>query len=217
VQVKAVDPVSFQAILTVPEGIELPVFDRESTTHPLLRRWDQKSDVLPVQEAKWIDLEDGVQVYFEPGGTYRTGDYWLIPARTATGDVLWPVEEDDDGTTSPKAVPPHGIKHHYAPLARIAVDGNGGVTCEVDCRCTFAPLCSRVDAAESIDEQKLAELRKIKGLGAKRAEAMLASGHDTPRAVAAMTIEEIKSLLEVSDAAAQMIKASALDIAERRD
>jgi hypothetical protein len=35
-----------------------------------------------------------VQVYFEHVAlfrrTYRRGDDWLIPARTATGDVLWP-------------------------------------------------------------------------------------------------------------------------------
>jgi dipeptidyl aminopeptidase/acylaminoacyl peptidase len=85
-EVDTVDPVSLKVTLLVPAGTELPVFDEASTTHPLLRRWDQDSDVLPVQEGKWIDLEDGVQVYFEPGGTYRTGDYWLVPARTAVGD-----------------------------------------------------------------------------------------------------------------------------------
>lgn len=43
-QVGAVDRVSFQVTLSVPEGTELPVFDEDSTTHPLLRRWDQSSD-----------------------------------------------------------------------------------------------------------------------------------------------------------------------------
>lgn len=65
---------------------------------------------------------------------YRTGDYWLIPARTVTGDVEWP--KDDKG--HPEAQPPHGTEHHYAPLA-VVVSGEGtpGV---VDCRYKFRPL-----------------------------------------------------------------------------
>lgn len=140
VKVEAVDPVRFQATLGVPEGVELPVFDEHATTHPMLRRWDQDGGALPVREGKWIDLEDGVQIYFEPGGAYRTGDYWLIPARRATGDVIWPAESGADGDR-PAALPPHGIDHHVAPLARISVDGTGTVSCEADCRCTFDPIC----------------------------------------------------------------------------
>jgi DNA-binding NtrC family response regulator len=40
----------------------------------------------------------------------------LIPARTATGDVEWP-----GAVGAPEALPPHGIEHYYAPLARISV------------------------------------------------------------------------------------------------
>src|SRR5262249_6235248 len=75
--------------------------------HPLLRRWDQPSGPILIVETSGDDdsdwnftLEDGVQVQFpgaeSPQGgaarvaTYRTGDYWLIPARVATGDVDWP-------------------------------------------------------------------------------------------------------------------------------
>jgi predicted flap endonuclease-1-like 5' DNA nuclease len=94
-----------------------------------------------VQAGQWVDLEDGVQVWFEPGGTYQTGDYWLVPARTATGDVLWPTEPDADGTPVPQPLPPRGVEHHYAPLGRISTDGDGIVTCVADCRCVIAPLC----------------------------------------------------------------------------
>ena len=63
------------------------------------------------------------------GALSRTGDYWLIPARTATGDVEWPTETDKDSqgnlTIVPLAKPPDGIKHHYAPVAVITVDNNG--------------------------------------------------------------------------------------------
>jgi hypothetical protein len=96
--------------------------------HPLLRRWDHRaakgSGTNPVVEDVWLDLEDGVQVMF-PGSKvedspnqYRRADYWLIPARTISGDVLWP--QDNLG---PSAQPPHGVQYHHVPLAHIAADG----------------------------------------------------------------------------------------------
>jgi hypothetical protein len=77
--------------------------------------------------------------------TYRTGDYWLIPARTETGDVEWPQEDKTDQSNSQpraKAMLPHGVEHHYAPLAIISLDAGGNIT-EVNhsaCRQTFTPL-----------------------------------------------------------------------------
>ena len=99
--------------------------------HPFLRRWDQqqgdpKTGGLTLTDgaahiiertksnSHWLNLEDGVQVQFEPGATYRQGDYWLIPARTATGDVEWPGPPDN-----PTPMPPNGVEHHYAPLAAV--------------------------------------------------------------------------------------------------
>jgi hypothetical protein len=98
--------------------------------HPLLRRWDQKpgdpnkgglelvegAAVIKEDEGKfWLTLENGIQIQFrksdEPAH-YRTGDYWLIPARVATGNVVWPVRGGN-----PEALGPHGVQHHYAPLA----------------------------------------------------------------------------------------------------
>lgn len=120
----------------------------------VLRRWDQKAgDPLigglelrngaalikegsPANE-NWLTLEDGVQIQFQlvPGaGKYRRGDYWLIPARTATGDVEWP-----GPLNAPAALPPHGVQHHYAPLARITVEANN-VTGVVDLRRKFNSL-----------------------------------------------------------------------------
>ena len=54
---------------------------------------------------------------------YRTGDYWLIPARTATGDVEWPRNDKKE----PIAVEPHGVEHHYAPLAYAILNSDGKV------------------------------------------------------------------------------------------
>jgi hypothetical protein len=145
----------------------------DETLHPLLRRWDQTSgdpdeggltlandNCAFVQEGVWLALEDGVQIRFQPAdpvpstaaspapvNQYLTGDYWLIPARTATGDVEWPKvtdaqgnpETDANGNIIPVALPPHGINHYYAPLAVIQF-GNGAFTDSPDCRLFFAPV-----------------------------------------------------------------------------
>lgn len=106
----------------------------------VLRRWDQKSgdprigglelrdgaaiikEDAPNSNENWLNLEDGIKIQFVRSLTptpvnYRRGDYWLIPARTATGDVEWP-----GPLGNPTRVPPHGVEHHYAPLARIKVE-----------------------------------------------------------------------------------------------
>ena len=107
----------------------------EERSNPKLRRWDQRASevtalvggAVPIAEgtenSDWIDLEDGLQVRFSPGGTYRTGDYWVIPARVATGGIEWPA--------GPEAfAPPLGIAHHYAPLGFVF----GGTEAIQDCR-----------------------------------------------------------------------------------
>jgi len=54
---------------------------------------------------------------------YRSGDYWLIPARVATGSVIWPQDTWTDprgvAQNAPALRPPDGVRHHYAPLAII--------------------------------------------------------------------------------------------------
>jgi hypothetical protein len=69
---------------------------------------------------------------------YRSGDYWLVPARTATGDVLWP--RGVDQARLPLAQPPHGVEHHFAPLGVATIDGNGVVTVFGEPRLTFKSL-----------------------------------------------------------------------------
>jgi len=96
-----------------------------------LRRWDQRAlqanrggarmrdGTVTITEgegqARWIELEHGLEVQFPPGATYRPGDYWIIPARVAdNGKLLWP-----QGSGGPHAMPPLGANHGYAPLATV--------------------------------------------------------------------------------------------------
>lgn len=157
-KVQAVNSLDLEVTL---EGTELP--DYEASRHPLLRRWDHKAGdptlgapymatdgTLLLEEGKWLNLEDGVQVYFQAvsgngGHTYRSGDYWLIPARTATGDVEWP--RDDAG--APLARPPDGVEHHYAPLAIIQVTGSE-ITEVTPCRRKLMPLWEISQKVETV-------------------------------------------------------------------
>lgn len=104
-----------------------------------LRRWDQSEDAdengLEATPNVWLDLEAGVQVQFAPG-TYRSGNYWLIPARTATREIEWPPFRIPN--TQPIAQPPRGVRHHFCRLALLQVS-DGVLTLE-DCRTTFPPL-----------------------------------------------------------------------------
>jgi photosystem II stability/assembly factor-like uncharacterized protein len=111
----------------------------DPSRHPLLRRWEQKPTgqaAVDLLEEAWIDLEDGVQVRFELGGTYRPGDYWLIPARTVTADVEWP--RDDSNVPLPQ--PPKGIEDRICRLGIIDVAADGTITGQSDCRNLFPPL-----------------------------------------------------------------------------
>jgi hypothetical protein len=134
-QVQSVDLVNMVVTLAGATAITV---DQPPTKHPLLRRWDQqqgdrKTNNLNVgadggallAEGVWLTLEDGIQIQFQsaPSGQvnqYRSGDYWLIPARVATGNIAWPQQTNSQST--PAALPPHGIAHHYAPLAVVEVD-----------------------------------------------------------------------------------------------
>ena len=135
-QVRSIDSANMTVTLA---GVPSKALDM--TKHPLLRRWDQTfsnpaqtgmqmgpDNAALMSEGTWLSLEDGIQIHFHPGDAespnlYRTGDYWLIPARTATGNIEWP-----EGTAGPHALPPHGVEHHYAPIAIIKAGTNISVS-----------------------------------------------------------------------------------------
>jgi hypothetical protein len=141
------------------KGMTASKVGQDPAKHPLLRRWDHKggdpkSGGLTIKDGAallqegsddtgWFNLENGVQIQFQkqvqgqPPNKYRTGDYWLIPARVATGDVEWPGTVDN-----PESRPPHGIQHYYAPLWIVSVASSGDVTAKDsdDCRRKFGPF-----------------------------------------------------------------------------
>jgi hypothetical protein len=149
-QVSAVDRIAMTVTLkeSPPDNVG-QVLPR----HPLLRLWNHRAETKKgdlefdkdsgtivikeedVNKPNWLNLEDGIQIQFlKDKGPYCTGDYWLIPARTATGDVEWP------GTIeNPLPQPPHGVDHHLAPLAVVKISNNGNLTI-TDCRRVFKPL-----------------------------------------------------------------------------
>lgn len=129
---------------------------------PKVRRWDHQATAtvslvegaVPVTEGTWLPLEDGVEIWFEPGGTYHTGDYWLIPARTIGADVLWPRDTSGD----PQLEAPQGIAHHYCSLALLQLTDGVWEPLQ-DCRPDFPPLtelpegsgcCTRVAPGEDV-------------------------------------------------------------------
>jgi Family of unknown function (DUF6519)/FHA domain len=98
----------------------------DPSAHPFLRRWDQAPDSeapshgISVGQAdgKWYELEDGVQVQFQAREAhYERGDFWLIPARTATAGLLWPTSRD--APPAPLALTPHGPARYLVPLALV--------------------------------------------------------------------------------------------------
>jgi hypothetical protein len=119
-----------------------PLESPDPSNHPLIRRWDhgdtgdpQRQGAVPLEEQRWMDLDDGVQIAFEKEGDYRQGDAWVIPARTVQGGIEWPAD-----AAGPSAVPPHRAEHHRAPLALVAVDEHGAVRVVRDLRRVFRPL-----------------------------------------------------------------------------
>jgi hypothetical protein len=149
----------FLGLVGKAEGTQLTISQWRAGQQPgklgdgaVVRRWDSPGAV-PAAAGEWIKLEDGVEVQFEAGGTFVTGDYWLVPARTAdldgqpaipglAGNVDWPV---DPTTGTPIPAPAQGIEHRYADLAAFTFDGKAW-TRDQDLRHVFRSL-TELDAS----------------------------------------------------------------------
>jgi len=116
-----------------------PVTQIDPTRNARMRRWEQSGPTagpggIPLPPS-WFELENGIQIQFS-AGNYQPGDYWLIPARTATGQIEWPPCGSDGAT----AQPPHRIDLRRAPLACIHWDPKGQQFNVEDCRRLFPAL-----------------------------------------------------------------------------
>ncbi|HSF48765.1 MAG TPA: DUF6519 domain-containing protein, partial [Burkholderiales bacterium] len=134
-QIDSVDPDTREVTLKGSMPVNIDVASLK------LRRWDQggasaTANGIATAAGEWIDLEGGIQVHFS-AGSFRAGDYWLVPARTATGEIEWPPYAIPN--TNPEPRPPLGIHHHYCRLALIEVTGSA-IELKIDCRKRFPTL-----------------------------------------------------------------------------
>ncbi len=122
--------------------------------HARLRKWESKD--IPVRDGP-ITLGDvGIDVKFSAediSDEFKSGDYWLIPARIATGDIEWPKVGKES-----KPQPPLGIEHHYCNLAVVSFDGSKlRVLPDSDCRIIFPPLTG-IKASNISFDNKICQL-----------------------------------------------------------
>lgn len=159
-QIASVDPANREIVL---KDVPTSVAYKKGLK---LRRWDMPQEAaatggLPISETS-IRLEGGVEVQVTEsnikleGGievqltdsNYRRGDYWLIPARTATGDIEWPKTEAENGEWVPASLAPVGVQHQYCKLATLRVDADSTeLPVAEDCRAKF-PALTAITAAD---------------------------------------------------------------------
>jgi hypothetical protein len=135
-QIKSVDFEHRRVTLTSPA----PAVDTENG-HAKLRRWDHAdADAteagIAMAPGGWHSLENGIRVQFSDARPFVAGDYWLVPARTATGALEWPPCGGDGADFQPA----HNTRIHRAPLACIHFDARLGGFVAEDCRDLFSPL-----------------------------------------------------------------------------
>lgn len=100
--------------------------DIDIDDRPRIERWNQLSVRIPSDPADPsfsppIPLNDGIQVRFG-GGIFARGDYWVFEARCLAGG------EQTAGAEGVLRIlefaRPHGVVHHFAPLATLVRKGN---------------------------------------------------------------------------------------------
>lgn len=110
-RIKALDAAS--SVLTLDAALNTDLFPADQNgipdvrRHMRARRWHGSEAIKGV--GKWVELENGITVRFDADpvdGCFRTGDYWLIPARVVN-QSFEPLDR----------APPRGIHHHVTKLA----------------------------------------------------------------------------------------------------
>jgi Family of unknown function (DUF6519) len=125
-----------QLVQIIAVGLDEPVVTVSAPVGPLTeaeqaRQWHGVFD-RPQTGDQWFALENGIEVQVGGEG-FTPGDYWVCPARTATGKVEWP------GTAQPAG----RIEHNYCPLALLKLSKKGLWRVVSDRRLLFAPLAIR--------------------------------------------------------------------------
>jgi hypothetical protein len=133
-QIQKIDPAVPSITLTSP------VIGINTALNARVRRWDQAGPSLtstgvPLSVTTPFPLENGIEIIFR-AGTYQAGDYWTIPARTASGQIEWP----PCGSNGDLFQPPHSTLIYNAPLACIHWDPKQQKALVQDCRRLFFPL-----------------------------------------------------------------------------
>lgn len=133
-----------QHIITVKNGTVPASLDTSAPV--ILRRWDNTGTVAGVDGVAMtnapMSLEKGIQIQFS-GGRYRSGDFWLIPARTAIDKVTGYLDWPRDGAGEPMAKSTDGVRHRYCPLAVVEFNSQAGTFSlyqRGDCRLRFPAL-----------------------------------------------------------------------------
>jgi hypothetical protein len=133
-QILSVDPTGPSITLTTS------AVSVDPTRNARVRRWDQSgssagSNGVPLSANAWQALENGIQINFSQG-FYRTGDYWTIPARAASGQIDWP----PCGGNGNLFQSPASITVFNAPLACIHWDATSKQATVEPCQRSFSPL-----------------------------------------------------------------------------
>ena len=139
-QIQSVSPETLSLTMTEP------VASVDPGKNARLRRWEQfgstaTANGISLSEGKLLDLENGIQIEFGTGN-YESGDYWVIPARTATGNIEWPPCASDGAAFQPA----HRMDIYMAPLACIQWTDKR-VAHVQDCRKVFYPLTELTPSA----------------------------------------------------------------------
>jgi Family of unknown function (DUF6519) len=126
---------------TPPAGFLQGILDRDpAKSHAKVRRWEGTGTIVTTGP---VALEENIEVVFADG-RYRTGDFWLIPARAGRGrldgggqgTIEWPKQPN---STNPAALLPFGVQHHYCRLALVTRAGGSLALLDAhsDCRNFF--------------------------------------------------------------------------------
>jgi len=146
----SVDPANSSMLIFKPEdGLTIKETDFPSTYNPKIRMWERKETVkIPSDNDGFIPLEHGIQIKFDNTVPYRSGDYWLIPARSfmlnksslteesTLGDILWP----KDNAKNPQFVSSQRVPHKVWPLSLLRYLSGNFTKVEADYRQIFPPL-----------------------------------------------------------------------------